>query len=111
VFDTATARRFLAHANRLSLRVVLGILPVKRASMADHIKENLRDLSGASGYFDRYSGMSEEEARAFSIHANLELMKALAGEVAGFNIMSAGGTSLAIELAQEFSKWRKHANP
>jgi len=111
VFDAGTTRRFLAHANRLSLRAVVGILPVKRASMAEHIKNKVKDLSGASGYFDRYSGMSEEEARAFSIRENLELMKSLAGEVAGFNIMSGGGTSLAIELALEFSRWRKHANP
>ncbi|MGO9451491.1 MAG: methylenetetrahydrofolate reductase [Candidatus Binataceae bacterium] len=110
VFEAETARRFLAHTNRLSLRAMLGILPVKRASMATHIKEKVTDLSGASGHFDRYAGMTEDEARAFSIHENLELMKSLAGEVAGFNIMSGGGTSLAIELALEFSKWRKHAN-
>jgi hypothetical protein len=54
--------------------------------------------------------MSEAEARAFSVRENLALMKSLAGEVAGFNIMSGGGTSLAIELALEFSKWRTHAN-
>ncbi len=110
VFDVEKPRRFLVHANRLSLHTILGILPVKRASMADHIKEKVKDLSGAHGYFDRYSGMSEEEARAFSVRENLELMKSLAGEVAGFNIMSGGGTSLAIELAREFSKWRTHAN-
>ncbi len=110
VFEVETARRFLAHANRLSLRAIIGILPVKRASMADHIKEKVTDLSGAHGYFERYSGMSEDEARAFSVRENFELMKTLAGEVAGFNIMSGGGTSLAIELALEFSKWRTHAN-
>ena len=111
VFDAGSARRFLAHTKRLSLHAVLGILPVKRASMADHIKQNVKDLSGARDHFDRYAGMTEEEARAFSVRQNLELMKSLAGEVAGFNIMSGGGTSLAIELALEFSKWRTHAKP
>jgi len=111
VFEAEPARRFLAQAKRLSMHAVLGILPVKRASMADHIKQHLKDLSGARPHFERYAGMSEAEARAFSVRENLELMKTLAGEVAGFNIMSGGsGTSLAIELAREFSKWRTHAN-
>ena len=110
VFQATTGRRFQAHASRLSLHVLLGILPVKRASMADHIKQQVADLRGARDHFDRYSGMSEAEARAFSVRENLALMKSLAGEVAGFNIMSGGGTSLAIELALEFSKWRTHAN-
>jgi len=110
VFQAAGARRFLAHADRLSVHAILGILPVKRASMADHIKKYIKDLSGARDQFDRYEGMSETEARAFSVRENLELMKSLAGEVAGFNVMSAGGTSLAIELALEFSKWRTDAN-
>jgi 5,10-methylenetetrahydrofolate reductase len=110
VFQTATARRFQAQAKRLSIHAMLGILPVKRASMADHIKQQVTDLRGAREHFDRYAGMSEAEARAFSVRENLALMKSLAGEVAGFNIMSGGGTSLAIELALEFSKWRTHAN-
>jgi methylenetetrahydrofolate reductase (NADPH) len=110
VFQAEAARRFLAQTKRLSIHAVLGILPIKRASMADHIKQHLKELSGARSYFDRYAGMSETEARAFSVRENLEMMKSLAGEVAGFNIMSGGGTSLAIELAREFSKWRTHAN-
>jgi methylenetetrahydrofolate reductase (NADPH) len=110
VFQVATVRRFQAHARRLSIHAMLGILPVKRASMADHIKQQVADLRGAREHFDRYAGMSEAEARAFSVRENLALMKSLAGEVAGFNIMSGGGTSLAIELALEFSKWRTHAN-
>jgi len=110
VFQPAIARRFQAHAKRLSIHAMLGILPVKRASMADHIKQQVADLRGAHEHFDRYTGMSEAEARAFSVRENLALMKSLAGEVAGFNIMSGGGTSLAIELALEFSKWRTHAN-
>ena len=36
-------------------------------------------------------------------------MRALAGEAAGFNVMSGGGPSLAIELALEFSRWRSSA--
>jgi 5,10-methylenetetrahydrofolate reductase len=110
VFETATATRFLAHTRRLGIHAVLGILPVKRPEMATYLKEKVRDLSGAHRHFDRYAGMSEADARAFSIRENLELMKSLAGEAAGFNIMSGGGPSLAIELALEFSRWRKNAS-
>jgi hypothetical protein len=42
-----------------------------------------------------------------SIRENLALMKSSARDVAGFIIMSGGGPSLAIELALEFSRWRK----
>jgi hypothetical protein len=45
--------------------------------------------------------------RQESIKDNLALMNELAGEVAGFNIMSGGGPSLAIELALEYSKQRR----
>jgi hypothetical protein len=45
--------------------------------------------------------------RAISLRENLALMKSLADEAAGFNIMSGGGPSLAIELALQFSSWRK----
>jgi len=53
--------------------------------------------------------MSEEQVREVSIRENMALMKSLAGEVAGFNIMSGGGPSLAIELALKFSQWRKES--
>jgi methylenetetrahydrofolate reductase (NADPH) len=110
VFEPETARRFIAHTRRLGIHAVLGILPVKRQEMATYLKEKVRDLSSAHGHFDRYAGMSEQEARAYSIRENLELMRSLAGEVAAFNIMSGGGPSLAIELALEFSRWRKDAS-
>jgi hypothetical protein len=44
-----------------------------------------------------------------SLEQNLNLMDALASEVAGFNIMSGGGPSLSIELVLEFSRRRSHA--
>ena len=43
-----------------------------------------------------------------SIEQNIALMSTLAGEVAGFNIMSGGGPSLAIELALE---WNRQQSP
>ena len=104
VFDSAVARAFIARAHHHKLRVVLGILPVKRESMASYLKDRIRDLAGAHEHFDRYAGMSEEEARRMSIDSSIALMRALADEVAGFNIMSGGGPSLAIELALEFSR-------
>src|SRR5579875_633373 len=108
VFRIDLAERFLDRANALGLRVVLGILPVKRAEMANYLKEQVKDLSGASHHFDRYFGLSEAQARALSIKHSLELMEALAPRVAGFNIMSGGGPSLAIELAMEFDRQRSH---
>lgn len=110
IFETETARRFLAQASRLGIAVVFGILPIKRPGMAKYMQDKVKDLSGASGHLDRYSEMTEDAARAFSIKQNLELMKSLSHEAAGFAIMSGGGPSLAIELALEFSKWRKAEN-
>ena len=104
VFDLAVARAFIARARHHKLRVVLGILPVKRESMASYLKDRIPDLAGAHEHFDRYAGMGEEEARRMSVDSSVALMRALADEVAGFNIMSGGGPSLAIELALEFSR-------
>jgi 5,10-methylenetetrahydrofolate reductase len=104
VFDLAVARNFIVRARTHKLRVVLGILPVKRESMASYLKDRIPDLVGAHQHFDRYAGMGEEEARRMSIDSSVALMRALADEVAGFNIMSGGGPSLAIELALEFSR-------
>ncbi|HLK85644.1 MAG TPA: methylenetetrahydrofolate reductase [Candidatus Binataceae bacterium] len=104
VFDAAIARGFVERARRHGLRVMLGILPVKRESMAAYLKERIPDLAGAHAHFDRYAGMPEDEARRMSIEASIALMRQLAGEVAGFNIMSGGGPSLAIEVALEFSR-------
>lgn len=109
VFDAEVARRFLAHARRVGLRVMLGVLPVKRESMAAYLKDRIADLSTAHSHFDRYAGLSEEQARRISIDASMELMRSLAGEAAGFNIMSGGGPSLAIELALAFSRWQEEA--
>ncbi|MGH7915674.1 MAG: methylenetetrahydrofolate reductase [Candidatus Binataceae bacterium] len=104
IFDLAVARAFIARARRHKLRVVLGILPVKRESMASYLRDRIPDLASAHAHFDRYAGLGEEEARRVSIDSSIALMRALAGEVAGFNIMSGGGPSLAIELALEFSR-------
>jgi methylenetetrahydrofolate reductase (NADPH) len=106
VFNLDLAHRFLDQAGAIGIQVVLGILPVKRAEMANYLKEQVKDLSGASHHFERYSGLNEAQARRLSIEHSLELMEALASRVAGFNIMSGGGPSLAIELALEFDRRR-----
>lgn len=107
IFDRNTALTFAEVAHRYGLRVVLGILPLKRESMADYMKRNIKDLSGASHHFERYTGLSDADARRMSLDWNLSLMDGLASDVAGFNIMSGGGPSLAIELALE---WNRHAS-
>jgi methionine synthase / methylenetetrahydrofolate reductase (NADH) len=104
VFDRTTALTFAEPAHRFGLRVVLGILPLKRESMADYMKANIKDLIGATRHFERYTGLSDDDARRMSVDWNLSLMDGLASAVAGFNIMSGGGPSLAIELALEWSR-------
>jgi 5,10-methylenetetrahydrofolate reductase len=104
VFERDAAMRFIERALRHGLKPVIGILPVKRESMATYLKEKIADLSGAHEHFDRYAGLSEDDARRMSIDRSLALMDALARDVAGFNIMSGGGPSLAIELALEWSR-------
>jgi len=103
VFDPERAVGFLDAVRGLPLRIVMGILPIKGAAMARYLKERIRDLSGARAYLDSYASMSDEQARNLSLRRNLELMAELRGRVAGFNIMSGGGPSLAIELARRFS--------
>jgi methylenetetrahydrofolate reductase (NADPH) len=107
VFEAETARRFLEHANADGLKTVFGILPVKRESMGAYMKKNIADLGNVAGHLDKFAGMSDEQVRRRSIEDNLALMKSISSEVAGFNIMSGGGPSLAIELALEFTQWRK----
>ena len=107
VFDAETGRRFIARTNSLGISTMLGILPVKREAMATYLIDRVKDLSGARNHLDRFGGKSEEEVRAISLRENMALMKSLAGEGAGFIIMSGGGPSLAIELALQFSRWRK----
>jgi methionine synthase / methylenetetrahydrofolate reductase(NADPH) len=109
VFDAATARPFIEKARACGLKVILGILPVKRESMANYLKDRIADLSSAAHHLDRYAGMSDEDARRMSIDQNIALMSSLAAEVAGFNIMSGGGPSLAIELALEWSRQQSPA--
>jgi homocysteine S-methyltransferase len=106
IFDRQTALTFTEVAHGYGLRVVLGILPLKRESMADYMKRNIKDLRAASHHFERYTGLSDADARRLSLDWNLSLMDQLASDVAGFNIMSGGGPSLAIELALE---WNRHA--
>ncbi len=106
VFNVELAQRFLDQAGAMGLHVVLGILPVKRSEMATYLKQQVKDLSEVGDHFDRYSGLSEAQSRRLSIEHSLELMGALASRVAGFNIMSGGGPSLAIELALEFDRQR-----
>jgi len=104
VFERERAMAFVGRARTYNIKVVLGILPVKREAMANYLSDRVTDLSGARDHFQRYAGLSESEARELSMRENLELMEALASEVAGFNIMSGGGPSLSSELAIEFSR-------
>jgi len=106
VFERERALAFVARATTYNIKVVLGILPVKREAMANYLSDRVADLSGARDHLSRYTGLSEAQARELSIRENLELMQTLDGAVAGFNIMSGGGPSLAIELALEFSRRR-----
>jgi homocysteine S-methyltransferase len=107
VFEAAAAQPFIERARQCGLKVILGILPVKRESMAAYLKDNIKDLSGTHASLDRYAGLSEEATRQRSIEDNIRLMNELTGEVAGFNIMSGGGPSLAIELITEWSRRRR----
>lgn len=104
IFDRTTALTFAEQAHRFGLRVVLGILPLKRESMAEYMKTNIKDLNAAAHHFERYTGLSDDDARRMSLDWNLSLMDGLASDVAGFSIMSGGGPSLAIELALEWSR-------
>jgi 5,10-methylenetetrahydrofolate reductase len=106
VFERDSARVFANRARSYGIPVVMGVLPIKREAMASYLKQNVKDLSAASPHLERYSGKPEAEVRSESIKQNLALMSELAGLVAGFNIMSGGGPSLAIELALEYSKLR-----
>ncbi|MGH7917358.1 MAG: methylenetetrahydrofolate reductase [Candidatus Binataceae bacterium] len=106
VFERDTALRFAEAAHRHGLFTVLGILPIKRESMADYLKEKIKDLSGAQPHLERFAGVAETDVRRMSLEHNLALMDAMAGDVAGFNIMSGGGPSLAIELALEWGRRR-----
>jgi 5,10-methylenetetrahydrofolate reductase len=110
VFEAATALPFIEKARACGLKVILGILPVKREAMANYLKDRIADLSAAAHHLDRYAGMSDEDARRMSIAQNIALMSTLAGEVAGFNIMSGGGPSLAIELALEWTRRQRPAS-
>jgi hypothetical protein len=74
--------------------------------MATYLKDKVKDLSAVHHHFDAYDGLSEDQARERSLKANLDLMAQVWDRVAGFNVMSGGGPSLAIELALEFSKLR-----
>src|ERR1700687_2456987 len=83
VFALAVARNFIVRARTHKLRVVLGILSVKRERMASYLKDRIPDLAGAHQHFDRYAGMGEEEARRMSIDSSVALMRALADEGGG----------------------------
>ncbi len=106
VFERERALAFAVRAAACDIKVVLGILPIKREAMANYMADRVADLSGARHHLERYAGLTEAQARELSIRENLELMQALDGKLAGFNIMSGGGPSLAIELALEFSRRR-----
>ncbi len=107
IFEADSARRFLERANEFGLKTIFGILPVKRESMGAYMKKNIADLGNVAGHLDKFAGMSEEQVRRRSIKENLALMQSLATAVAGFKKKSGGGPSLAIELALEFTQWRK----
>lgn len=104
VFDPERAVGFFDAVRGLPLAIIMGILPIKGPAMARYLKERIRDLRGAGAYLDSYAGMSDEQARACSLRRNLELMQGLRSRVAGFNIMSGGGPSLAIELARHYAR-------
>ena len=106
VFEVDSGRVFAKRARSYGIPVVMGVLPIKREAMASYLKQNVKDLSEVSPHLNRFSGMPEAQVRSESIKQNLALMTEMAGLVAGFNVMSGGGPSLAIELALEFSKLR-----
>jgi 5,10-methylenetetrahydrofolate reductase len=109
VFDAEPALRFIEAAHRLSLRVVLGILPIKSAAIARYLKDRIKELDAAASYLDRYWRLSDEQARDLSIVRSLELMEVLGPRVSGFNLMSGGGPSLAVALALEYTGRRQAA--
>ena len=80
VFDAAVARVFIARARRYQLRVVLGILPVKRESMADYLKDRIPDLSGVRGP----APTSEDD-----VHDAMErqLSAAVLRQLAGYSVL------------------------
>jgi 5,10-methylenetetrahydrofolate reductase len=103
VFDPDPAMRIITIAQRVGIKLIAGILPVKSARMAHYLKVHVKDLKSQHRHFDRYQHMTDTQAQQFSLSRCLELMNALAPYVAGFNIMSGGEPSLAIELALAYA--------
>ncbi len=81
VFDPDLAHAFAARARRYDLKVILGVLPIKREAMATYLQQRVADLRTARDHLRGYQGLGEEQARELSLRANLELMEELAGEV------------------------------
>jgi methylenetetrahydrofolate reductase (NADPH) len=105
-FDAEQALRFIEQVRPLSITPVIGVLPIRNAAMARYLKSRVQELRSVARHLEVYEGMSDEQARQFTIVRNLELIDQLRPHAAGIVIMSGGEPSLAIRLAVEAAAMR-----
>jgi methylenetetrahydrofolate reductase (NADPH) len=100
VFDPDAFSRFMEKAARYSVPVMVGIVPLKSAAMADYMNANIAGVSVPGPIIDRLRETPKEDRKKVSIEIAADLARRMKGLCRGVHLMPLGWDDVVAPIVE-----------
>jgi len=100
VFDPDTFSRFMEKAVKFSVPVMVGIVPLKSAAMADYMNANIAGVSVPGPIIDRLRETPKEDRKKVSIEIAAGLARRMKGLCHGVHLMPLGWDDVVAPIVE-----------
>jgi len=100
VFDPDAFSRFMEKAARYSVPVMVGIVPLKSAGMADYMNANIAGVTVPGSIIDRLRETPKEDRKKVSIEIAADLVRRMKGLCQGVHLMPLGWDDIVAPIVE-----------
>jgi len=101
VYDPEVFKRFMDRAAGIGLPVMVGIVPLKSAGMANYMNANVAGVNVPDAMVQRISEAPKEDRKRVSVEMSVELITAVKDMCQGVHIMPLGWDDLVPRIVSE----------
>ena len=100
VFDPRQFESFMEKARRLRVPIMVGIVPLKSAGMADYMNNNIAGVKVPDKLIDRLKGTAKGDRKKVSIEIAADLARAVKGMCEGVHLMPLGWDDVVPQIVE-----------